>query len=145
MSNYSFDERDATSAATRETMHTPQQHMPPPPAMYGYGQQPGWGPRSQQYGFGRGMGYRGPSETKPFFLTSEFVLSVIVSIGIAITAASSHAFGGWRAWVLIAAIMASYNLSRGIAKAGTRSRAHDPREDLDLHRGREHSHAHDGS
>jgi hypothetical protein len=81
----------------------------------------------------RGLGRRHGSETKPFYTTSEFVLSVVAAIGIAITAASSHAFGGWRAWVLIAALVASYNLSRGIAKAGTHSHAFDPRDEL--HRG----------
>jgi hypothetical protein len=135
MSNYGFDERDSTTAVTREAQYQPQQQLPPPPMQYGYGQPQGWGMRSP-YGF-RGMN-RGSIETKPFFLTSEFVISVICAIGIAITAASSHAFGGWRAWILIAAIAASYNLSRGIAKAGTHSRAHDPREDMSLGRGHDH-------
>ena len=46
-----------------------------------------------------------PIETKPFFLTSEFVGSVLAICGIAITAASSDAFGAWRAWILITAIV----------------------------------------
>jgi hypothetical protein len=75
-----------------------------------------------------------PIETKPFFLTSEFALSVIAVVGIAITAASSDAFGSWRAWALITAILVAYNLSRGIAKSGTKSRAFDPREELELGR-----------
>jgi hypothetical protein len=141
MSNYGFDERDTTTAVTRESMHQPQPPLPPQaqqaPPGYGYAQPPGYGARSP-YGFGRGFGHRGPSETKPFFLTSEFVMSVLASILIAISAATMHAFGGWRAWILIAAIVCSYNLSRGIAKAGTRSRAHDPREDVDLHFGHGH-------
>jgi hypothetical protein len=138
MSNYGFDERDSTTAVTRESMHQPQYQTPPAPMNYGYGQpQPGWGARSP-YGFGRGMGMRGSTETKPFFLTSEFIVSVIVALGVAITAASSHAFGGWRAWLLIAAVTCSYNLSRGIAKAGTRSHARDPRDEADLHFGRGH-------
>jgi hypothetical protein len=77
-----------------------------------------------------------PIETKPFFLTSEFAVSLITAIAIAITAASSHAFGAWRAWILIAGIVASYNISRGIAKSGTRSNASDPRENLELNWGR---------
>jgi hypothetical protein len=145
MSNYGFDERDSTSAVTRETMHQPQHQMPPQqPMNYGYNQPPAWGQRSP-YGFGRGMGYHGSTETKPFFLTSEFILSLIAAIGIAITAASSHAFGGWRAWILIAAIVCAYNLSRGIAKAGTRSHARDPRDDADLHFGRSHDGGSNGS
>ena len=77
-----------------------------------------------------------PIETKPFFLTSEFVGSVLAIAGIAITAASSDAFGAWRAWILITAIAVGYMISRGIAKSGTRSHADDPREQLDFNWGR---------
>jgi hypothetical protein len=145
MSNYGFDERDSTTAVTREAQYQPQQqpqqHMPPP-MQYGYPPQAsGWG-LGYPGGWNRGIGRRGSIETKPFFLTSEFVVSVIVAIGIAITAASSHAFGGWRAWMLITGIVASYNLSRGIAKSGTHSRAHDPREDMTLGKGHD-GHGHD--
>ena len=76
-----------------------------------------------------------PIETKPFYLTSEFVGSVLAIAGIAITAVSSDAFGAWRAWILITAITVGYVISRGIAKAATRSHADDPREHLDLGRG----------
>ena len=76
-----------------------------------------------------------PIETKPFYLTSEFVGSVLAIAGIAITAASSDAFGAWRAWILITAITVGYVISRGIAKAATRSHADDPREHLDFGRG----------
>jgi hypothetical protein len=75
-----------------------------------------------------------PIETKPFFLTSEFALSLVAVIGIAITAATSDAFGSWRAWILITAILVSFNVSRGIAKSGTKSQAFDPREQLELGR-----------
>jgi hypothetical protein len=77
-----------------------------------------------------------PIETKPFFLTSEFVGAVLAIAGIAITAASSDAFGAWRAWILISAVTIGYMVSRGIAKSGTRSHADDPREHLDLNWGR---------
>jgi len=77
-----------------------------------------------------------PIETKPFFLTSEFVGAVLAIAGIAITAASSDAFGAWRAWILISAVTVGYMVSRGIAKSGTRSHADDPREHLDLNWGR---------
>ena len=73
-----------------------------------------------------------PIETKPFFLTSEFVGAVLAIAGIAITAAASDAFGAWRAWILISAITVGYMISRGIAKSGTRSHADDPREHLNL-------------
>ena len=107
------------------------QQMPP----YGYQQQ--WVMRPKRV-------Y--PIETKPFFLTSEFVGSVLAIAGIAITAAASDAFGAWRAWILITAITVGYMISRGIAKSGTRSRADDPREHFDLPWGRDqHQHGHEGN
>ena len=101
--------------------------MPAPqggPSQYGYGYQygPPWGMRRPPRMF--------PLETKPFFLTSEFAIALIASIGIAITAASDTSFGAWRAWVLITAIVAAYLISRGIAKSGTKSNSWDPREEL---------------
>jgi hypothetical protein len=107
------------------------QQMPPyaPQQMQPYGYQQQWGmmmrPRRVY-----------PIETKPFFLTSEFVAAVLAIAGIAITAASSDAFGAWRAWILITAVTVGYLVSRGIAKSGTRSHADDPREHLDLSWGR---------
>lgn len=96
-----------------------------PPAPYGYGTQ--WEMRPRRI-------Y--PIETKPFFLTSEFVGAVLAIAGIAITAAASDAFGAWRAWILITAVTVGYMISRGIAKSGTRSHADDPRENFDLNWGR---------
>jgi hypothetical protein len=37
-------------------------------------------------------------------------------------------------WIAATAVVIGYMLSRGIAKAATRSRAHAPREDIDLGR-----------
>jgi hypothetical protein len=87
----------------------------------------------QQYGYGpppwaARMRRQYPIETKPFFLTSEFAGAVAAIAGIAITAAASDAFGAWRAWLLITAVVVGYLLSRGIAKSGTKSHADDPRE-----------------
>jgi hypothetical protein len=110
----------------------PTMSMPPSP--YGYGTQ--WEMRPRRV-------Y--PIETKPFFLTSEFVGAVLAVAGIAITAASSDAFGAWRAWILITAVTVGYMVSRGIAKSGTRSHADDPREHFDLNWGRGHdAPGHDG-
>ena len=115
----------------------PQHHYPPQPS-YGYGSPQGYG-----YGGASSWGARPrreyPIETKPFFLTSEFVGSLLAIAGIAITAASSDAFGAWRAWILITAIVVGYMVSRGIAKSGTRSHSSDPRENLELNWGRDHS------
>ena len=109
-----------------------QQQYPPaygygPPQGYGFGGTSSWGMRPRR---------EYPIETKPFFLTSEFVGSVLAILGIAITAAASDAFGAWRAWILITAIVVGYMVSRGIAKSGTRSHSSDPRENLDLNWGR---------
>jgi hypothetical protein len=40
-------------------------------------------------------------------------------------------------WILTTIATAAYMLSRGIAKAASRSRAYDPREDVNLGRGEE--------
>jgi hypothetical protein len=85
-----------------------------------------------------------PIETKPFFLTSEFVGAVLAIVGVAITAAASDAFGAWRAWILVSAITIGYMISRGIAKSGTRSHADDPRESFDLNWGRGRETSSDG-
>lgn len=70
------------------------------------------------------------TETRPFFVTSEFLVFVLLLMGLAITAGSSPSIDArffWE-WATLASI--AYMLSRGIAKAGSRSRAWDPREDL---------------
>jgi hypothetical protein len=130
MSSYHEDGLDAPLSRERAdlgaTAVVPPPHVTaqpqPQPYGYGYGPQP-WAMRPRrQY----------PIETKPFFLTSEFAAAALAVAGIAITAASSDAFGAWRAWMLITGIVAAYLLSRGIAKSGTRSNASDPREQLDL-------------
>ena len=149
------DERyqDGDHTAVREPVAG--QHRPPAPMpSYAHHQQNPQQqyPPQQQYGYGprQGYGYGGPSswgtrprreypiETKPFFLTSEFVGSSPASRG-SITAGSSDAFGAWRAWILITAILVGYMISRGIAKSGTRSHSTDPREHLDLNWGRSDS------
>jgi hypothetical protein len=110
---------------SQQTSSMPAQPAPPAGG-YGYGY--------PQYGPPPWAMHRPPRmfplETKPFFLTSEFAVSLIAAIGIAITAASSDAFGAWRAWILITAIVVGYLVSRGIAKSGTKSNSWDPREEL---------------
>jgi hypothetical protein len=146
--------QDGDHTAVREPVAGQQQQQPAPmpsyvqpqPSQYGAYQQHQYPPA---YGYGppQGYGYGGtsswgmrprreyPIETKPFFLTSEFVGSLLAILGIAITAAASDAFGAWRAWILITAIVVGYMVSRGIAKSGTRSHSSDPRENLDLNWG----------
>lgn len=69
-------------------------------------------------------------ETKPFFLTSEFAVAVAAVAGIAITAATSEAFGAWRAWILVSAVTIGYMLARGIAKSGSRTPSYDFRDEV---------------
>jgi hypothetical protein len=76
------------------------------------------------------------SETRPFFVTSEFLVYVLLLMGLGITASTSDSVDArffWE-WATLATI--AYMLSRGFAKSGTRSRAWDPREDLDTDRER---------
>jgi hypothetical protein len=89
------------------------------------------------YGRGMGMGYGRPRpsypiETKPFFLTSEFVLPLLAWFGLLITTLTNDTIDARRFWELTVALLIGYMLSRGIAKSGTKSRSWDPREDPDL-------------
>jgi hypothetical protein len=86
-----------------------------------------WG-GTQRRGYGRGPG--NPLETRPFFLTSEFVGTLLAIIALACTAAAMPNLGARLTWILIAAMVFTYSLSRGIAKAGTHSHSPDPRERL---------------
>ena len=72
------------------------------------------------------------SETKPFFLTSEFLVFVLFVMGLGIGASTSEDVDARLFWILTTVAVAFYMLSRGVAKSGTRSRAWDPREDVDL-------------
>lgn len=116
-----------------------REHYGEPPPGYGYGPGHGygpppgpWGPWGGPWGPGRGFGMRQsyPIETKPFFLTSEFVAVIIAIVALAITAGTDDSIDGWRFWILTTVLVAFYVLSRGIAKSGTKSQAPDPREDL---------------
>jgi hypothetical protein len=72
------------------------------------------------------------SETRPFFLTSEFLVFVLFLMGLGIAASSSPSIDARFFWTAATVITSVYMLSRGIAKSGSRSRAHDPREDLEI-------------
>lgn len=100
------------------------------------GAQGGMPMHGQPYGplgvFGHMLGGAGTGsfETSPFFVTSEFVATVLAIIAVSITAASLPNLDAPLTWILIAAMVFTYTLSRGIAKAGTRSHAFDPRDRL---------------
>jgi hypothetical protein len=70
------------------------------------------------------------SETKPFYLTSEFLVFALYLMGLAIAASTSPSIDARLFWILSTVVATAYILSRGIAKAATRSRAYDPREDI---------------
>ena len=84
-----------------------------------------------------------PSETKPFFLTSEFILSFLAWLGLLITTTTNDDVGARFFWMWTVLLLIGYMVSRGLAKSGIRSRSLDPREDPNLLRregGHEHSH-----
>jgi hypothetical protein len=67
-------------------------------------------------------------------LTSEFLVFLLLLMGLAIGASTSDDIDDRFFWIAATATSIGYMLSRGIAKAGSRSRAYDPREDLDIGR-----------
>jgi hypothetical protein len=71
----------------------------------------------------------GPSETKPFFLTSEFLLAFLAWLALLLTSLGTDSVDAWSFSLLSIAIATGYMVSRGFAKANTPSRGWDPRED----------------
>ena len=86
--------------------------------------------RGRAYWFPERAAYT--SETKPFYLTSEFLVFGLYLMGLGIAASTSPTIDARLFWILTTVAVVGYMLSRGIAKAATRSRAHDPREDVHL-------------
>lgn len=78
----------------------------------------------QFFAYGRGRPW---AETKPFFLTSEFLTFVLAAAGVLIAAAVADNFEAPRAWLIAAIVASAYIVSRGLAKAGTRDP--NPRHD----------------
>ncbi len=72
-----------------------------------------------------GYGNRPWAETKPFFMTSEFLGAVILIAGILIATGMNDNLDAPRGWLYAAVVGAAYILSRGFAKSGTR----DPNPD----------------
>lgn len=58
-------------------------------------------------------------ETKEFFKTSEFALTILGGLILMIAAAAQSNFDAPQMWWLFTALLVAYILSRGIAKAGT--------------------------
>ncbi len=57
---------------------------------------------------------------KPFFMTSEFLVSVVAVLAIVIAGLASDDLGANTVWTLVTVITFAYVVSRGIAKAGKR-------------------------
>ena len=81
-------------------------------------------------------------ETKPSFKTSEFAVYVLAVIGVLIASYvvgdranndGSDIFAADKAWWYITLLTIGYMVSRGLAKAGSRSRDIDPRTDAHKH------------
>jgi hypothetical protein len=71
-------------------------------------------------------------ETKPFFLTSEFIVWLLTVIAILVAAAVTERGTGGAdvldaglAWTLVTVIGFAYIISRGISKAGTKYRGNN--------------------
>ena len=69
-------------------------------------------------------------ETKPFFLTSEFVLAFAAWVALLLTTLATDSLDAPLFLLLTVALAAGYMLSRGFAKAHTPSGAWDPRDEL---------------
>jgi hypothetical protein len=69
-------------------------------------------------------------ETRPFFLTSEFVLALAAWVALMLTTIATDSIDAVGFWLLSVAIAAGYMLSRGFAKAHAASESWDPREEL---------------
>ena len=59
-------------------------------------------------------------ETKPFWMTSEFLVLVASVAGVLIAAAMIDEFEARDAWLFVTILAAAYMLARGHAKSGTR-------------------------
>ncbi len=70
----------------------------------------------------------GSTETKPFFLTSEFAAFGAAVAGLAITAASSDDLDAGLLWPLAVVLAVGFVVSRGFSKAHSATEFWDPRE-----------------
>src|SRR4051794_38199202 len=69
-------------------------------------------------------------ETRPFFLTSEFLLAFAAWVALLLTSLATDSVDAWTFALLTVAIAAGYMFSRGFAKAHAASEAWDPREEV---------------
>lgn len=67
-----------------------------------------------------GYGRRPYSETKPFFLTSEFLAFAGMLIALLVALGATDSLNHFRGWLLPTILTSAYIISRGIAKSGER-------------------------
>ena len=107
----------------------PGGYAPPP----GYGAGYGYGPRFWSFRTyprpARLPRPLDPGETKPFTLTSELGIGLVAVFALMITAAASSSIGPRFFWIWTSVMVSAYMISRGLAKAGSSSRAHDAGEE----------------
>jgi hypothetical protein len=70
---------------------------------------------------GRAVFFAGETEARPGVMTSEFLLTLVAATTVVIAGYVSGALPVRWAWTLFGAIVVAYILSRGIAKAGSKT------------------------
>ena len=63
---------------------------------------------------------RHPDETKPFYMTSEFLTLVAAAAGVLIATAVVDELDAPRAWLYVTILASAYMIARGLAKSGSR-------------------------
>src|SRR4051812_24984968 len=76
----------------------------------------GWGHPGRGFGYGRGGGFR--TETRPSFLTSEFIGTILAIVALGITAGVMDIVGARLTWILTAGVGFGYVLRRGLGQGG---------------------------
>jgi hypothetical protein len=69
------------------------------------------------------------AETKPAFKTTELLFYVLAVVGVLIASQVVDGFRAKEAWFYVTLLTVGYMISRGIAKAGSYAKDHDPRVD----------------
>jgi hypothetical protein len=68
-------------------------------------------------------------ETKPFFVTSEFLFFALMSLALWITTLIDNSIDARTFWYLEVPLTIGYLVSRGLAKAGSKTPSYDPRDE----------------
>lgn len=100
---------------------------PPGPGYQGQPGQDSYAPAPAQNAYPQPHGApRRLQEMKPSFLTTEFIVFIVVSLAVLIAAAvvdngeDGQGFGADKAWLYVTILAVGYMISRGLAKSGSR-------------------------